>query len=280
MESGDGKRQHRDDWDRAASFWREHDESLRGANAALAHRLLELARIRPGHRVLDIASGTGEPGLEAARVVGPSGSVLLTDLSSEMLAVAREKAQAEGIENVDYRVLDAERLDLERGSFDAALCSSALSLMAKPVACLRGAHDALKRDGRIAVSVAGRLSANPYFTTAARVMRRYLSLPTSDPAGPGPFSLADPDHLLSVMLEAGFREPHVEMLEHPNMVFASGREYWDYVRQFSGNASLLARIPTTLHARIGEEVSAAAGGGDPDARVEFWGESMLASGVK
>lgn len=108
MEASDVKRHHRDDWDRAASFWREHDESLRRANAALTGRLLGLACIGPGHRVLDIASGTGEPGLPAAQLVGPSGYVVLTDQSSEMLAVAREKALAQGLKNVEFRVLDAE----------------------------------------------------------------------------------------------------------------------------------------------------------------------------
>ncbi|MGH9200836.1 MAG: methyltransferase domain-containing protein, partial [Vicinamibacterales bacterium] len=102
------KARHRKDWDRAAPRWRSFDERLRRAGEPLTRRLLELAGIKRGQRVLDIASGTGEPGLPAAEAVGPKGSVLLTDQSPEMLAVARDKALALGLANVEFRVCDAE----------------------------------------------------------------------------------------------------------------------------------------------------------------------------
>ncbi len=141
------KHQHREDWDRAAPRWRKYDEGLRRAGAPVTRRLLELAGIQPGHRVLDIASGTGEPGLPAAELAGPSGFVLLTDQSPEMLAVARDKARAQGLQNVEFRVCDAEQLQLEPESFDAALCCGALPLMPEPVRCFRAACQALKAGG-------------------------------------------------------------------------------------------------------------------------------------
>src|SRR5262249_17479871 len=155
-------------------------------------RLLELAGIQPGHRVLDIASGTGEPGLPAAEIVGPSGFVLLTDQSPEMLAVARDKARAQELQNVDFRVCDAEDLQLEPGSFDAALCRAALPLMPEPARCLGIAHAALRPGGRIALAVTGRAQANPYFAIPFTALRKYVTLPRPDPAIPGPFSFADP----------------------------------------------------------------------------------------
>ncbi len=280
MDTAGIKQQHREDWDRAAPRWRKYDESLRRAGAPVTRRLLELAGIQPGHRVLDIASGTGEPGLPAAEIAGPSGFVLLTDQSPEMLAVARDKAHAQGLQNVDFRVSDAEQLQLEPESFDAALCRGALPLMPEPVRCLCIAHQALKPGGRIALAVTGRPEANPYFTISFAVLRKYASLPRYDPAAPGPFFFADPNRLRSVLAEAGFRELHVEALEHTALEFESGREYWDYARGFSVAASALAQIPADQHDRIGEEVAAAAAGGDPDGKVEFRGESLLASAVK
>src|SRR5262249_31615228 len=153
----------RRDWDAAAPQWRTYDDSLRRTGAPLTHRLLELAHLQPGHHVLDIASGTGEPGLPAAVRVGPTGFVLLTDRSAEMLAVARDKARAQRLEHVAFQVCDAEQLQLESGSFDAALCRSALPLLPDPVRCLRLAYAALRPGGRIAVAVTGRPQANPYF---------------------------------------------------------------------------------------------------------------------
>jgi hypothetical protein len=112
------------------------------------------------------------------------------------------------------------------------------------------------------------------------VLRKYTALPRPDPVVRGPFFFADPDNLRSVLAEAGFRELHVEALEHPAGEYESGREYWEYTRGFGVTASVLAQIPEDQHDRIGEEIAAAAAGGDPDGKVEFRGESMLAAGTR
>lgn len=273
------KQQQREDWHRAAPHWRQFDEHLRRNYAATTRRLLELAGIQPGHHVLDIASGTGEPGLPAAQIVGPSGFVLLTDQSPEMLAVAREKARAQGLDNVDFRVSDAEQLQLDPKSFDVALSRGALCLMPDPVRCLRLVYEALRPGGRIALLVVGRPEANPHFTIPYTVLGKYVSLPRYDPTAPGPFAFADPDRLRSVLAEAGFRELHVEQMEHTWQV-GSGREYWDYMRGFSVVTSLLAQLSADQRDRIGEEIAAKAAGGDPDGKVELGGESILAAGVR
>ena len=273
------KRKQREDWDRAAPHWRRFDEHLRRSYAAATRRLLELACVQPGHRILDIASGTGEPGLPAAEIAGPSGFVLLTDQSPEMLAVARDKARAQDLHNVEFRVSDAEQLQLDPKSFDAALCRGALCLMPEPVRCLRIVYEALKPGGHIALLVVGRPEANPHFTIPYAVLGKYVSLPRYDPTAPGPFAFADPDRLRSVLAEAGFRDLHVEQVEHTWQV-SSGREYWDYMRRFSVVTSLLAQLSADQHDRIGEEIAAKAAGGDPDGEVELPGESILAAGVR
>ena len=273
------KQTQRDDWDRVAPRWRDFDQHLRRSFEATTRRLLEVAGIQPGHRVLDIASGTGEPGLPAAQIVGPSGFVLLTDQSPEMLAVAQEKARDQGLDNVDFWVSDAEQLQLDPKSFDAALCRGALCLMPDPVRCLRVVYEALRPGGRIALMVVGRPEANPYFTIPHAVLSKYVSLPPYDPAGPGPFAFANPDRLRSVLAEAGFRELQFEQVEH-TWQLSSGREYWEYMRGFSPIASLLTQISADQHDRIGEEIAARAAGGDAGGRVELPCESTLAAGVR
>lgn len=274
------KNQHRDDWDRAAPSWRKYDESLRRGSAPLTRRLLELAGIRTGQRILDIASGTGEPGLPAAEIAGPSGFVLLTDQSSEMLGVARDKAHDQGLENVEFRVCDAEQLQLDPESFDAALCRGALPLMPDPPAVLRVAYAALRPGGRIAVTAGGRPEANPYFTVPYLVLRKYTTLPRYEPGAPGPLYFADPDRLRSVLADAGFRELHFETLELVPMEFESGRAYWEYSRSFSGVSSIFAQVSADQHEEIAQEVAALATGGNPDGTVSLKSELVLASGVK
>ena len=273
------KQQEREDWDYSAPRWRKFDEQLRGSYASTTRRLLEMAGIQTGHRVLDLASGTGEPGLPAAEVVGPSGFVLLTDQSPEMLTVARDKARAQNLRNVDFRVSDAEQLELEPKSFDAVLSRGALCLMPNPVRCLRLVYEALKPGGRIAILVVGRPEANPYFTIPYMIFRKYVSPPHFDPEAPGTFAFANPDRLRSVLAEAGFRELHVEQIEH-TWQLGSGREYWDYMRGLAFNAALLEQLPADQHDKIGEEIAARAAGGDPAGPVKLPCESILAAGVR
>jgi ubiquinone/menaquinone biosynthesis C-methylase UbiE len=272
------KDQNIEDWDRAAAAWRKYDDSLRRGSEPLTRRLLELAAIHPGHRVLDIASGTGEPGLPAAELVGPSGFVLLTDQSAEMLAVARDKADAHGLTNVDFRVCDAEKLELEPESFAAALCRGALPLMPNPVAVLRVAYAALRSGGRIGLTLGGRLEANPYFTVPFTILRKYTSLPRFTPSVP--LYTSDPEGVRAILTEAGFGDLQFEPVEHVPMEFESGREYWEYMRRFERTASVLAQIPVDQHDKIGEEVAALAAGGNPDGRVALKGESVVAAGMK
>lgn len=274
------KEQLRQDWDRAASSWRKYDERLRNDTAPLTRRLLELAGIRSGQRVLDIGSGSGEPGLPAAEIAGPSGFVLLTDQSQGMLAVARDKARAAGLRNVAFQVSDAEQLEVDPESFDVVLSRGAIDLFTDSVRVLRIAHDALKPGARIAVSANGRPEANTYFTVPFMVLLKYATLPLDDPSARGAFAFADPERLRSVLSEGGFRELTVETLAYPAWQLATGREYWEYIRQFSLAAALLDQIPADQHDKIGEEVAAAAAGGDPDGQVQLTCEAVLASGVK
>ena len=116
------KRDSRSSWDAAAAGWEKWWPLFERAAQKVSNRLVELAGIEPGDRVLDIATGTGEPAITAARAVGPNGRVIGVDHSPGMLAVARRRASALGLTNVEYREGDAASLGEPAGSFDAVLC--------------------------------------------------------------------------------------------------------------------------------------------------------------
>src|SRR3954462_8961237 len=111
--------QHRN-WDSAAVGWMEWSEFNDRADRHISERLVELAGVGSGSRVLDVAAGLGEPALTAARKVGPDGSVVATDISPAMLAHARERAAAAGVANIEFTECEASKLDLPAASFDAA----------------------------------------------------------------------------------------------------------------------------------------------------------------
>ena len=268
------KEQQREEWGRAAAGWRKHDERIRQLTQPVSQRLLELVSIGPGHQVLDIACGTGEPALPAARIVGWEGSVLATDMAPEMLEVAREKATAEGLGNVEFRLVDGEELDVEAGSFDAVTCRWGIMFMP--------AWAALRPGGRIAVSVWGPPERNPFFLVPAGVLRKYLESPPPDPTLPGGvFSFADASKLESALAEAGFSETRVESLELTMAEFDSGDEYWRYLREIAGPlATQVAQLPHAVQETVAMEIAAAASGGDPQGRVSLSGYTLLGSAVK
>ena len=107
-------------WDSAAVGWKEWSEFNDSADGHISERLVELAQVQSGSRVLDVAAGYGEPALTAARKVGPEGRVVATDISAEMLAFGRERAAAAGLGNVEFMESDASSLDFPHASFDAA----------------------------------------------------------------------------------------------------------------------------------------------------------------
>src|SRR5439155_1006222 len=160
---------------------------------------------------LDIAAGSGEQTLAAARRVGPGGSVLATDVSASMLDVARDVLREAGLTNVETRVMDAQRLDLPGNSFDAAISRFGIMLIPDPDAALTGIRQALRHGARLAAIVWSAPEKNPLFTLALAIIRRHGLLPPPDPTQPNPFTLGDPSLLEEKLRRAGFGDVDVRV---------------------------------------------------------------------
>jgi SAM-dependent methyltransferase len=202
----------RRDWTEAAEGWRKWWRPLEAALGPVGDRLIQLAAVRPGHRVLDVATGIGEPAVTAARLVGPAGRVVGTDISPGMLAVARERAAELGLGNVEFHEVDAEALDLPESSFDAVLCRFGLMFLPDVDRTLVGIRRLLVPGGRLAASVWGPPERYPMATAAFGAVARVLELPPPAPGTPGMFSLADGDALAGRFRAAGFADVHTETL--------------------------------------------------------------------
>jgi SAM-dependent methyltransferase len=195
---------------KAAEGW--HRGATARALGPITERMLDLASIGSGHRVLDVAAGTGEQTLMAARRVGPHGSVLATDIADRMLAYLDEAARNEGLTNVQTRVMDARLLELEPESFDAAICRLALMLIPDRDKALARIQRALKSGTKFSAIVLSRAEKNPHISESLAIARRHAGLPPALLEDPGMFSLSDPAVLRSTFERSGFHDVAVEIV--------------------------------------------------------------------
>jgi len=266
-------------WSLVADGWQRWWRTFEQAAQPLNERLVELARIEPGARVLDVATGIGEPALTAALRVGPEGSVLATDLSPRMIELARARARERGAEHMTVREADAERLELEPASFDAALSRWGLMLFPHPEAALERIHGALRPGGRLACAVWSTPDRVPFLTLGREAAARELGLPPPHADAPGPFRLAEPGRLAQLLERADLA---VELVEaHPvRFAFASAEQYADFVFELSGHlAHGLAEASEAARRRAREalldEARSEAG---PDGALVLENEALCAVG--
>lgn len=179
---------------------------------AATRQMLEAAQLKPGDHVLDIAAGTGDQSIQAARMVGPLGSVLATDISQEMLIVAAQLAQQEGVGNVTTRVMNAEQLDLPENGYDAAISRLGLMLIPRKAQALAEIQRVLKPGGRLAALVWSKPERNPLFAPYIAIVVQSLKAAQSGEAGFDPFSLADTTVFARMLTEAGFRQAQVHAI--------------------------------------------------------------------
>jgi SAM-dependent methyltransferase len=172
--------------------------------------MLDLAGVDIGHRVLDVAAGTGEQTLITARRVGPTGAVLATDIAAQMLALAEEAAARAGLRNVETRVRDARDLSLEPESFDAAIARLALMLVPERARVMAGIHRALKPGKKFAALVMATADNCPFIALPMGIAGRRAGAPQAPFGDPGMFALGDPVVLAAVYQDAGFRDVTVE----------------------------------------------------------------------
>ena len=196
--------QSRESWEGAADGWAKWDPVISNWMAPGTAALLEMAGLKPGARVLDLACGAGNQTLQAAARVGPEGAILACDLSAAMLSHVAARAAAAGHDHVETLEGAAEELDLAPASLDAAICRLGLMLFAEPVKALEAVKPALKPGARKAALVFTTAAANPFMSEPRAIARRLGKLPAPDPDAPGAFTLGGPGALAERFAAAGF----------------------------------------------------------------------------
>ena len=270
------KARQRDDWGIAADGWRKWWPVNERMMQPVSDRLMDLARVQSGHRVLDVATGIGEPAITAAKRVGSTGRVLATDQAPQMLAIGRERAKQLGLTNIEFREMDAETLDLSAQSFDAILCRCGIMFLPNLREALAQMRQLLVPGGWLAAGVWGEAAKVPLLSLAMSVVQRELAPPPPPPGTPGPFYLSDRSALERALIEANFAQVETETLTVTAEI-SSAEDFVQLTRDVSATlASLLARFSEEKQEAVWQGIAEAVSGySGPDGIIRMDNETIL-----
>ena len=220
----------REQWDHAATGWKKWSGWLDSHAGFISERLVELAGVQPGSRVLDVAAGFGEPSLTGARKAGPEGVVVATDISAEMLAYGSERAAEAGVSNIEFMHADASALDFPAESFDAAVSRWGIIFEPDGEGAARRVRGFLKPGSRMAISSWGPPERSPMIGRPMKAAMEFLDVPPAPPGTPGPLSRPTPEDIGGLLEGGGFSDVQVEDLDL-TVEWKSPDEFGVYVRE-------------------------------------------------
>jgi SAM-dependent methyltransferase len=223
-----------------APTWERRRAEIEEVTAPLRAWLVRELALRPGETVLELAAGAGDTGFEVAAVLGETGRLLCTDFSPAMLGVARRRGAALEVENVDFRVIDAQEIGLADDAVDGVLCRFGYMLMPDPAAALAESRRVLRPGGRLVLAVWGPPEQNPFFAVAGRALVGRGHLPPPQADAPGVFRLGDEQRLRALLEQAGFGAARIEQIP-VRFAVASVDEYLDVIADTAGAIALVLR---------------------------------------
>jgi SAM-dependent methyltransferase len=242
--------------------------------------LVEYAQPALGMRVIDLASGTGEPAISLASRVGEHGHVTATDLSAGLLEIADQRAQARGLKNFTTQQADAHSLPYPADSFDLATSRFGVMFFGDPVLALAELRRVLRPGARACFLAWGSFD-QPYWQSMMGVVHRHVGGPLLPPDGPDPFRYAKPGSLSAVLRSAGFDAVEEETKTLPWMWPGPVEELWEYAQSVAVPfRPMLDRVPAERWPQIHAEVHAAVRQFWDGEKVAFRVSVVMASGKK
>ena len=266
-------------WNGAAPGWKKWDPLLMTQWKAVSEAMLQAAHLKEGHQVLEMACGTGEPGIPAAKRVG-KGSVIGTDLAEDMMVVAMEKAKAQGVSNYKTRPASALSLPFQDAQFDAVLCRWGIMFFPDPAACLKETLRVMKPGAYVSFATWNSQEHNPHVGIPLGVAVQKLGFTPPAPDSPGVLRYADPKKLAGLMTEAGFQDVTIQDCRD-GMEYESLDQYWDFVSEVVGPFKAgLQKADVTLREVVKAEVYEKARTLMKDGKVRMTYSSWIVTGRK
>jgi SAM-dependent methyltransferase len=246
----------------------------------VTNALVEYAQPSPGMKVLDLASGTGEPAISVALRVGDHGHVTALDLSADLLEIAARRARSRGLDNFTTRQADAHSLPFPDNTFDLATSRFGVMFFRDPELALSELRRTLRTGARACFLVWGSFD-QPYWQTTMGVVQRHIGGPLLDPSGPDPFRFAAPGSLSAILRSAGFHEVEEETKTLPWTWLGPAEEVWEQAQAVSVPfRPMLERVPADQWPKIHAKLNAAVRQYSDGEKVAFGASVVLASGKK
>jgi SAM-dependent methyltransferase len=261
----------------ASEKWRAKSAFM---GQAATGALVEYARPQPGMRILDLASGTGEPAITLAERVGPTGHVTALDLSRELLAIAAERARHRRLTNFRAQPADAHSLPFPENYFDLATSRFGVMFFRDVEAALGELRRVLRPGARICFLAWGPFD-QPYWQSLMGVVHRHVGGPLLEPGGPNPFRFAEPGTLSAAFRRAGLHHVEEETRTVPWTWPGSAEEVWEQAQAVAVPfRPMIERVSAAQWPKIHAEVQAATARYSDGEKIAFGATVVLASGQK
>jgi len=242
----------KDTWNSFSGGWKKWDEMTMTFLKPWGDGIIEKLSLKSGDQVLDVAAGTGEPGLTIATMVA-NGKVVITDLAEGMLATAREKADIYGFKNVETLACDVSDLPFEDNTFDAISCRFGFMFFPDMNLAASELYRVLKPGGRIAVALWGKPEDNFWVTAFQSVVIKNLNLPHPPPDAPGIFRCAEPQVMRDVFNSATFNNIFEAQISG-KFTFDSSEQYLNFMSEVVAPVAFLSQSEE-IKTRIKNEVT-------------------------
>ena len=247
------REQQKASWNKFSPGWKKWDDIMMDFLRPMGNEIIKLIEPRGDDVILDIASGTGEPGLTIASMLN-GGKVVLTDLSEDMLSVTRENAEKKGVKNIETMVCDVSELPFADGTFDAISCRFGYMFFPDMLLATKEMFRVLKPGGRMATSVWNVPEKNFWVTAFGGTINRLMDLPQPPPGAPGMFRCAKPGLMQDLLKEAGFKNTSDQEVAS-KLKCGSTDVCWEMMTEVAAPfVSAMSKADDSMKKKIKEEV--------------------------
>jgi ubiquinone/menaquinone biosynthesis C-methylase UbiE len=250
------RNQQKETWNKFSGGWKKWDEFNMNFLKPMGDAIIKALDIKSNDIVLDIASGTGEPAITIASIV-KNGEVYATDLSDEMLNIARTYADERNINNMEFKVADVSELPFKDNFFDKVCCRLGFMFFPDMQVAANEMFRVCKNGGKVATSVWAGPENNGWITLMSKVLSNHLEMPQPPPGAPGMFRCAKPGFIKELFEKAGFKNVKEETLSD-KIDYGSAERYWQFMTDVVAPVvNALSKTDESTRKQVKDEVFAA-----------------------